>query len=65
MAKVDTEKEAAKVAKVAEKEAAKADRNSATVTWNGGVRTYTRELHGDNFAELAEEFAEKKNGSVA
>ncbi len=44
---------------------AKKDKNSATVTWQGQSRTYTREIHGDNFSELAEEFAEKKGGTVA
>ena len=64
MAKTEAEKEAAKAAKEAEKEAAKADRHSATVRWNGGVRTYTREVHGVDFADLAAEFAEKKGGEV-
>ncbi len=61
MAVTKAEKEAVK----AEKEAVKVSRSSATVTWRGGVRTYTREVHGENFAELAEEFAGKKGGIVA
>ena len=39
--------------------------NEATVTWNGGSRTYSREVHGENFADLAQEFATKKGGTVA
>lgn len=61
MGKTVAEKEAVK----AEKEAVKASRSSATVTWRGGVRTYTREVHGEDFAELAKEFAEKKDGVIA
>lgn len=34
------------------------------VKWKGGVREYSREVHGDNFADLANEFAEKKGGKV-
>lgn len=60
--------EAEKAAKAAEKEAekaAKADKTSATVVWRGNrTRTYTKELHGENFAALAKEFAEKKGGEV-
>jgi len=59
------EKEAAKAAKEAEKEAAKAVRTSATVTYRGGTRTYSKEVHGENFAELAHEFAEKRGGTIA
>lgn len=40
-------------------------KTSATVTWKQGVRTYTKELHGDKFKELAEEFATKKGGVVS
>jgi len=44
----------------------KADsKTSATVTWRGGTRTYSAELHGKDFKALAKEFAEKKGGTVA
>jgi hypothetical protein len=68
MAKTKTEvKEEVETETVAEVEvkAPKAAKNSATVTWRGNSRTYTRELHGENFRELADEFAEKKGGEVA
>lgn len=55
---VEVTEEVAPVAK-------KGARNSANVTWRGGTRTYTRELHGEDFEALAEEFAGKKGGVVA
>lgn len=64
-AKADAEKAAAKAEADAEKEAAKADKHSATVKWTGGERTYSREVHGDDFMDHAEEFATKKGGTVA
>ncbi len=57
-------KEAAKVAPEV-KEAAKVAKSSVVVTWNGGSREYSKAVHGDAFVELAEEFAGKKNGTVA
>lgn len=39
--------------------------NVATVTWKGGVREYTKAIHGKDFKKLAEEFAAKKEGTVA
>lgn len=48
----------------AEKEAAKAS-GTATVSWKGGTRVYSREVHGEDYLALAEEFAEKKRGKVA
>ena len=41
------------------------DADSVTVTWSGGERVYSKEVHGKDFADLAAEFAEKKGGSVA
>lgn len=38
---------------------------SVSVRWRGGVRSYTRELHGADYKKLAAEFAEKKGGTVA
>ncbi len=64
MAKVNAEKAAAKAEKEAEKAAAKAGKDSATVSWSGGTRTYTRDIHGDDFLELAKEFAGKKGGTI-
>ncbi len=55
---VEADEEATPVAK-------KDARNSVTVTWRGGTRTYTLKAHGDTFAELAEEFAAKCGGVVA
>jgi hypothetical protein len=46
-------------------EEVKVVKGQATVTYRGGVRTYTREVHGDDFAKLAKEFAEKRDGTVA
>ena len=56
--------EAAKAEAAAAKEAAKATKSEASVVWSGGKRTYTKEVHGDAFADLAKEFAGKKNGKV-
>lgn len=43
----------------------KTEGESVIVKWKGGEREYSREVHGDNFADLAAEFAEKKGGTVA
>ena len=40
-------------------------KGEATVTYRNGSRTYTKAIHGDNFRELAEEFAAKRGGTVA
>lgn len=42
----------------------KVGKNSATVSWKGKTRTYSKELHGADFKELAKEFAAKVNGKV-
>lgn len=42
----------------------KSKKTEATVEWQGQVRTYTKEDHGENFLELAKEFAEKKGGEI-
>jgi hypothetical protein len=34
------------------------------VTWNGGTRAYTKDVHGKDFRELAQEFATKHNGTL-
>lgn len=39
--------------------------SSITVTWNGGERVYSKEIHGDEFEALAKEFAEKHKGIIA
>jgi hypothetical protein len=46
-------------------EAVKTVKGSATVSWNGGTRVYTKEVHGADFADLAKEFAQKRGGTVA
>lgn len=65
MAVSKAEKDVLKVSEKVEKDVLKANRDSVTVTYRGGVRTYTREVHGDDFAKLAKEFAEKCDGTVA
>jgi len=66
MAKTDAEKAAAKAAKDAEKAAAKAaSKDSVSVSWNGGTREFSREVHGEEFADLADQFAAKHGGKVA
>jgi hypothetical protein len=52
------------VTEVVEK-TAKAVKSEVTVVYRGGTRTYSKEVHGENFAELAQEFAEKKGGTIA
>lgn len=66
MAQTTEEKEAAKAAKEAEKEAAKAAdlADEITVTWPGGSRVYSKDVHGDKRMEYAEEFASKHEGST-
>ncbi len=60
--KIDVDEEVTEVTP----KASKASKNEATVTWAGNrTRTYTRELHGDKFADLAKEFATKNNGAVS
>lgn len=36
-----------------------------TVTYNGGTRVYSKEVHGKDYKALAKEFADKFNGRVA
>lgn len=63
----DAEKAAAKAAKDAEKAAAQATKDSATsvsVAWNGGTREFSKEVHGDDFLDLAKQFAAKFNGTI-
>lgn len=59
-------KDAKKAKEAAAKAAAKAagDSDSVTVQWSGGERTFTRELNGEDFAELAASFATKHNGTI-
>ena len=64
MTQTAEEKAAAKAAKDAEKAAAKAAKDSATEVTvkfrdhkgEPTERTFSQEVHGDNFADLAEEF---------
>lgn len=38
--------------------AAKISGDEVTVVWNNGSRVYSRAVHGDEFADLANEFCE-------
>jgi len=42
----------------------KYSKDSATVYWRGGERTYDKETHGKDFKKLADQFAKKFNGVV-
>lgn len=37
--------------------------DSVVVIWYGGVREYNKQIHGDNFRELAQELADQFPGS--
>lgn len=43
----------------------KKKRTEATVTWSGGSRTYSLKVHGEDFEDLAKQFAKKFNGTLA
>lgn len=43
---------------------AKTEKDAVTVTWKGGSRVYSKEVHGKDYKELAEEFAAKFEGTV-
>lgn len=43
---------------------AKVTGDVAVVTWNGGVREFSKEVHGADFLDLANKFAEKFKGTV-
>jgi len=63
---VAVEVEAVEVVEVVEAvEAVAPSKTVATVTYGGGTREYTQELHGKDFADLAKEFAVKKGGKVS
>lgn len=49
----------------AKPKAKKVKATSVTVNHAGGERVFSQEIHGDNFAELADEFAETNNGTIA
>lgn len=40
-------------------------KDSVTVTWKGNSRTYSKEIHGDDFKTLAKEFSKKISGELA
>ena len=65
MSQTPEEKAAAKAAKDAEKAAAKAAKTSVVVSFNGGTREFSQEIHGDDFEAVAQEFAANHNGTVA
>lgn len=39
-------------------------RTVVCVKHNGGVREFSKEIHGDDFADLAKEFATTNNGEI-
>ncbi len=63
------EKAAEKAAKEAEVEAKKERKNlggkdSVVVSFKGTTREFSLAVHGDNFLELAQQFADKHNGTI-
>lgn len=42
----------------------KTKKTSVVVTHQGGERTFSQEIHGDDFEDLASEFAETNNGTI-
>lgn len=42
----------------------KATRSSVTVVYRAGIREYSRDVHGEDFVGLAQEFADKKKGTL-
>lgn len=40
-------------------EATEVSKDEVTVVWNNGSRVYSKSVHGENFKDLAEEFATK------
>lgn len=42
----------------------KAKKTEVTVTWGQGSRVYSLAVHGENFMDLAESFANKFNGTI-
>jgi hypothetical protein len=43
---------------------AKGKKGEVTVVYPGGQRTYSKEVHGEDFLALAKEFAAKREGKV-
>jgi hypothetical protein len=41
------------------------EKTEVTVTFRMGTRVYSKEVHGENFMELAKEFCEKQKGTIA
>ena len=59
-----------KAAKEAEAEAKKEKKNlggkdSVVVSFGGGTREFSLSVHGDNFLDLAQQFADKHNGTIS
>jgi len=59
------EEEEEEVEKILDKKGKLGASGVVTVTWRGQSRQYTKEIHGDAFVALAEEFAGKKDATVA
>ena len=39
-------------------------KDTATVSWRGNTREFSRAIHGAGFADLARSFAEKVGGTI-
>ena len=37
----------------------------ATVSWRGMTREFSKEVHGEDFVKLAQQFAEKFDGAIS
>lgn len=53
-----------KEAAEAEAKAKKSNKTSVSVQHAGGVREFTKEIHGDDFADVAQEFADTNKGTI-
>jgi hypothetical protein len=40
------------------------NKDSVTVTWGNGSRTYSKEIHGDDFEDLAKQMADQHSDAV-
>lgn len=62
--KTSAETEVTEVAATDVKAVKASKATEATVVWKQGERTYTKEVHGNDFADLAAQFAAKFEGTV-
>jgi hypothetical protein len=47
------------------KKAVESTKTSVVVSYRGNTRIYSKEIHGADFKKLAQDFAEKFNGTIA